>query len=998
MTAKVHRFLCMLFIAWVDTTLYAKETLADETYRYLILRDGEVSEWGLSFETLTNKYRAELLQTYFGTNCGWNWTAPEPYSGTDVAGTTVHCYNDTVDNSNGANFKTETKPVLGPDNQYHSELIDPVAAGKNFFYFPTTWVSEGDKIDVQTIKVALAAPLSRDTVFYVHLAVGKSIPQNTYPGGLIDGVVGSITVPALATDFDVPILIRGNKFYDNKPRSFDVKVWSDDPDLLSHTGQTLSDPSFDIMEDDTRGAMIKIVDNVVVDWNFPPHQAYSDNPNTHGLIDLVDGTLYGPVNPIECDCTYYNVATWTPPQPPEGYEWVLGTPKTVSVAGVDLLMYFPYGLTDIRVKLSDSFYQQNWILQKQGENLNPIDEVGYDVSPSIDGTGLADMVTAAGTDNTISAEQSDDVVLSGWGADTTHGDGGQDILYGEAGNDFVDGGSENDVVVGGSGNDVLVGSLGNDQLIGDDLLSATTARVSTRISQNAVTQIASGNDQLLGGNGDDQIDGGPGSDTASFAGIRADYTVTFNAVTGIFTVIDTVLGRDGTDTVKNVEYFKFSDVIKPAVRMLDVKIDGSEGNDKIVGNKGDDELRGLGANDTLSGLGGDDLLDGGSGADSMSGGDGDDSYIVDDPKDKVKETARPGSGYDTVYTSLPTYTLPTNVENLVYTGVGNFTGKGNKSVNNISGGPSDDILDGKQAGDSMTGKGGNDSYYVDSPADLVNEDPDGGVFDQVISAVTITSLSGNVEGLTLAKGNTNGRGNGLDNFILGSSGLNILEGGDGADTLVGGMGNDSFFGETTSSVGDDADTIAYTGAKKTIVFSLSNTLVGQNTGGAGTDRIYDISSIENLTGSAFNDTLTGNLGPNVISGADGNDTVIGLAGPDVLVGGKGFDLIDCGSDGDADRVAYTVPGDSPAGTGRDSVASFTPGHDVIDLGSIDADTVTDGNQAFLWGATTAAAHSIWYTVSGSDILVSADVSGDTIPEFEVLLKSVASLQEADLVR
>jgi Ca2+-binding RTX toxin-like protein len=492
--------------------------------------------------------------------------------------------------------------------------------------------------------------------------------------------------------------------------------------------------------------------------------------------------------------------------------------------------------------------------------------------------------------------------------------------------------------------------------------------------------------------GNDKLDGGSGNDTAAFSGARSEYTVNYNSSSHVYSVVDTVAGRDGTDTVKNVEFFSFSDGTKPAARILDTRLTGTEGADKLVGNIGYDELHGLGGNDTLSGLAGDDLLDGGTGADIMSGGDGNESYIVDNAGDKVKETAKAGGGTDTVYTSLPSYTLPLNVENLVYTGASNFSGKGNKSSNRMYGGPAADKLDGQKGVDVMAGGAGDDTYLVDSTSDLVNEDPDAG-FDQVTSSVTITTLSQNVEMLTLSKGNVNGTGNALDNMIIGSTGLNILSGGDGADTLIGGMGNDTFYGETAASLGDDADTISFSGAKKGVIFSLANTLAGQNTGGAGTDRIYEISGIENLTGTSFPDNLTGSAISNVIRGSDGNDLIYGLAGLDVLFGDAGMDSIDCGADTDMDRVAYIQPSDSPVGANRDQVTNFSAENDLIELSLMDANVNAWGDQPFAFSSTTPQANSVWYLVSGEDVIVQGDVNGDAVADFDVLVKSVASVAE-----
>ena len=52
---------------------------------------------------------------------------------------------------------------------------------------------------------------------------------------------------------------------------------------------------------------------------------------------------------------------------------------------------------------------------------------------------------------------------------------------------------------------------------------------------------------------------------------------------------------------------------------------------------------------------------------------------------------------------------------------------------------------------------------------------------------------------------------------------------------------------------------------------------------------YD--SVENLTGSSFNDRLFGDMNDNVIVGGDGDDLLYGLDGGDTMVGGDGFDSV-----------------------------------------------------------------------------------------------------------
>lgn len=65
-----------------------------------------------------------------------------------------------------------------------------------------------------------------------------------------------------------------------------------------------------------------------------------------------------------------------------------------------------------------------------------------------------------------------------------------------------------------------------------------------------------GDDFIAGGAGNDIINGGNGTDTATFSGNAADYTISRNGATT--TVADSVTGRDGTDSITNVEFLKFA--------------------------------------------------------------------------------------------------------------------------------------------------------------------------------------------------------------------------------------------------------------------------------------------------------------------------------------------------------------------------------------------------------------------------------------------------------
>jgi len=107
----------------------------------------------------------------------------------------------------------------------------------------------------------------------------------------------------------------------------------------------------------------------------------------------------------------------------------------------------------------------------------------------------------------------------------------------------------------------------------------------------------------------------------------------------------------------------------------------------------------------------------------------------------------------------------------------------------------------------MAGGAGNDTYVVDRPDDVVQEDPGKGI-DTVKSLVSCR-LAADVEHLLLkGRGDTAGSGNALDNSIVGNSGDNVLRGGDGADRLDGGKGADGLVGGAGRDRlygGDDAD-------------------------------------------------------------------------------------------------------------------------------------------------------------------------------------------------
>ncbi|MFZ6049903.1 peroxidase family protein [Pseudomonas sp. CR3202] len=144
---------------------------------------------------------------------------------------------------------------------------------------------------------------------------------------------------------------------------------------------------------------------------------------------------------------------------------------------------------------------------------------------------------------------------------------GPDGLLGTA-DDRFDGGN---IILGGDGSDILEGRGGDDLIDGDKWLNV---RISVRQNIDGTgPEIASFDSMtpliplMLNGTynpGQLQIvreiltATAPAFDTALYSGNFADYTVLRNA-DGTVTVTDTVAGRDGIDTLSNIERLQFAD-------------------------------------------------------------------------------------------------------------------------------------------------------------------------------------------------------------------------------------------------------------------------------------------------------------------------------------------------------------------------------------------------------------------------------------------------------
>ena len=147
-------------------------------------------------------------------------------------------------------------------------------------------------------------------------------------------------------------------------------------------------------------------------------------------------------------------------------------------------------------------------------------------------------------------------------------------------------------------------------------------------------------------------------------------------------------------------------------------VKGNVAANALIGGKGSDTLYGRAANDYLGGGDGNDYLDGGAGADQMEGGRGNDTYVLGTGFDQVIDIG----GSDTVRASF-TFTLASNLENLVLTGSGRINGTGNGKSNDLTGNGNKNILNGLggndtlhggKGRDNLTGGGGHDTFDYNS--------------------------------------------------------------------------------------------------------------------------------------------------------------------------------------------------------------------------------------------------------------------------------------------
>ncbi|MBL1240801.1 MAG: hypothetical protein COB13_003055 [OCS116 cluster bacterium] len=296
-----------------------------------------------------------------------------------------------------------------------------------------------------------------------------------------------------------------------------------------------------------------------------------------------------------------------------------------------------------------------------------------------------------------------------------------------------------------------------------------------------------GDDQQTGTEGVDVFSGSEGADYIDGLGGGDFVNYTFSTK-GIIAYLDGRIGKFG---------FAEGDILVNVANLI-----GSQYNDTLVGNELDNKLIGLDGDDVLIGRGGADLLDGRDGIDLAD-------YSLSNSAVSVDLTAGTGLGGDAAgdtLASIENVTGSAFSDNLI----------GNEQANIMIGGAGNDALIGHDGNDKLYGNGGDD-------------DLDGG----------------------------NG-----DDLLVGADGDDRLYARDGDDILIGGLGSDRLDG------GDGVDLADYTDSNAGIDVDLA-----ADTASGGHAEGDDLNNIENLTGSKFDDKLAGDAGGNEINGGEGSDTI-----------------------------------------------------------------------------------------------------------------------------
>jgi Ca2+-binding RTX toxin-like protein len=262
---------------------------------------------------------------------------------------------------------------------------------------------------------------------------------------------------------------------------------------------------------------------------------------------------------------------------------------------------------------------------------------------------------------------------------------------------------------------------------------------------------------------------------------------------------------------------------------------------------------------------------------------------------------------------------------------------GTSGDDNLPGTAGDDVIDGREGNDTIDGGAGNDwvTYQLAPSAVFVgfsslgNGFAEGGFGEDVL--ISIENIVGSAFDDQITASNSNPasardnifNGLGGNDVLLGGFGNDTLYGGSDQDTLYGQQGDDQIYGEggndfMRGGTGNDLldggfgfDRVSFfpTGSDTVAAgVTVSLLVAGPQDTGQGIDTL---TGIEALSGTPFNDSLTGDNDVNWLISADfdaagGDDQLYGMGGNDLLEVAAGNHLLDGGAD--VDTLSFNALG------------------------------------------------------------------------------------------
>jgi len=186
--------------------------------------------------------------------------------------------------------------------------------------------------------------------------------------------------------------------------------------------------------------------------------------------------------------------------------------------------------------------------------------------------------------------------------------------------------------------------------------------------------------------------------------------------------------------------------------------------------------------------------------------------------------------------------------------------------------------------------------------------------------------------------------NAARNWALGGEGDDVLKSANGRDTLMGNEGVDTAHYENVT--GGQGIVVDMATGRTSLAGSLK-------------DEFHDI---ENVTGSDFADTITGDVGDNILSGGKGNDVLTGGAGINTFVYGADFG-------NDIVQQAYHQLGNKIQldGLNDSDVTLNRVGSDLVITASSTGQTMTINNQYL---------HTAWYEYEVGSLIFADETEWD----------------------